>query len=69
MKLIGKQTINGKTVLATSRCYMFRNIITAYEAQREFVEGHWDWLKLPDREIVPDYISFQLDAWNRLDSN
>jgi len=66
MKFEHKETIKGKTVITTSKRFLFWNIITQYEAQREYPKNYWDWLKLPNRELVPSATSFQLDAWNRL---
>ena len=66
MKFKNKEIINGKTTMTTSKQFLFWNITTQYEAQKESPKGYWEWLKLPERHIVPDYISFQLDAWNRI---
>jgi len=66
MKFENKETIDGKTVLTTSKRFLFWHIITQYEAQTESPPGYWEWLKLPDRLIVPSSISWQLDAWNKL---
>ena len=66
MKFERKDVVNGKTIITTSNRFLFWHIITEYEAQREFPKGYWEWLRLPNRDLVPDIISFQLDAWNRL---
>jgi len=36
-----------------------------YLLARKLCPGYWSWLKLPDLELVPDGMSFQLDAWYR----
>lgn len=66
MKMDRKETIDGKTVITTSQSFfIYWNKIRMFEAQREWPSGYWDWLELPNRTIVPDALSFQLDAWNR----
>ena len=66
MKFEYKEVINGKIVITTSKRFLFWHIITQYEAQREFPTGYWAWLKLPKRDIVTSWTSFQLDTWNKL---
>ena len=65
MKMERKETINGKTVITTSDKVLFWHKIKEYEAQRKIAEGFWEWLELPNKTLIPDSISFQLDAWNR----
>jgi hypothetical protein len=36
-----------------------------YIATTEFPKGYWDWRELPDRTLVGDHMSFQLDSWNK----
>ncbi|MDK2848777.1 MAG: hypothetical protein PWP34_2130 [Desulfuromonadales bacterium] len=66
MKFEHKEIVNGKTIITTSKRFLFWHIITKYEAQKEFPKGYWEWLRLPNRNLVPDAVSFQLDAWNRM---
>ena len=65
MKFERKEIIDGKTVITTSKKFLFWYAITQYEAQKESPKGYWEWLKLPNKDLVPDFISFQLDAWNK----
>lgn len=75
MKLIHKETINGKTILtvevapATTPRFFFQKpkpqVTVKYEASRLICAGYWAWLELPDRILVPDGLSFQLDEWVR----
>lgn len=65
MRFEFKSNIGGKVVITTSTRFLFWHIIREYEAQREFPRGYWDWLKLPNRDLVPSITSFQLDAWNK----
>lgn len=66
MKMILKEVIDGKTVITTEYKILFWKIQRRFEAQRERPKGYWDWLELPDRRIITDALSFQLDAWNKI---
>lgn len=66
MKMIKKEVVNKKIVITVEQGWFIFKTIKQYEAQKEFLSGYWNWLKLPDRTMVPDYMSFQLDKWNRL---
>lgn len=66
MKFEHKEIINGKTVITTSKRLLFWHVITQYEAQREYPNGYWTWLKIPNRTLVSSIISFQLDEWNKI---
>ncbi len=66
MKLTGKEQVDGKTVLVTStRRFILKPKIRKFIEGRKLCAGYWDWLELPDKKIIPDCLSFQLDAWNR----
>ena len=67
MKFEKKETLKGKIVLTTSTRFLFWHIKKQFEAQREHSRGYWQWLELPNRILVPMRLSFQLDAWNKLD--
>lgn len=66
MRMISKETVEGKIVIRTESKKLIFKKVRSFEAQREFPPGYWDWLELPDRKLVPSHTSFQLDAWNRL---
>lgn len=66
MKMISKEVINDKTVITVETRGLLGRKQRSFEAQREIPKGYWDWLELPNRKLVPDGLSFQLDAWNRL---
>ena len=66
MKMESKEIINGKTVITTSKRFLFWRIITRYEAQKEYPSGYWEWLKLPNHLMVDDMMGFQLNKWNKL---
>lgn len=36
---------------------------TKYLASKERPKGYWEWLRMPDLELVGSHFSFQLDAW------
>ena len=67
MQMDRKEIIDGKTVITTSTPFFhFWFRIREFEAQREFPANHWDWLELPNRTLIPDMLSFQLNAWMRI---
>jgi len=67
MKFEHKEVINGKSVITTSKRFLFWHKITQYEAHRKITGRYFQWVKLPNREIVPDVLSFQLDTWNEIE--
>ncbi len=73
MKLIGKEEIDGKTVLITeTEIKRFlrkpQKIIRKFIAIPKFNGAYFQWLEFPDNMLVPDNTSCQLDAW-RMNSN
>ena len=38
---------------------------TKFIATKEFPTGYWDWRELPNKTLVGDHMSFQLDSWSR----
>lgn len=64
--MLKKEVINGKTVITVEQEWFVFKIVNQFEAQEEMPKGYWEWLKLPNRSLVEDSLSFQLDAWNRL---
>lgn len=36
-------------------------------ANKEFPKGYWNWVELPNKTIVNDSLSFQLDKWLEFD--
>ena len=66
MKLIGKENLDGKPVLVTeTKRFLLKPKIRKFVAQSIMVKGFWEWLELPNKNIVGDYLAFQLDAWMR----
>lgn len=62
----------GRTIITLSNQKMFLGIFplpatydTRYMAVEEIVKDYWTWLELPSMTIVPDSLSFQLDAWKK----
>ena len=67
MKMVSKEFVASKAVITTEERGFFFNVkVRKFEAQIEFPKGYWRWLELPDYTLVPDVLSFQLDAWNKL---
>jgi len=40
-----------------------KTITTQYIATKEYPKGYWDWRLLPDKTLIGDRMSFQLDSW------
>lgn len=36
-------------------------------ANKEYAKGYWNWVELPNKIIVDDTLSFQLDRWLKFD--
>ena len=64
MKFEHKEVIDGKAVITTSARFLFWHKITQYEAHKSITASFSQWVKLPNRDMVPDMVSFQLDIWN-----
>lgn len=73
--MISKKVVNGKSVITTETSMIVKNwwrknqtITTkrSFESQKQYPKGYWTWLELPDKLIVNDALSFQLNAWNQL---
>lgn len=54
-----------KTVLTVETNFLWMKKQTRYQADGRIAGDFYRWLKLPDKTIVPDAVSFQLDAWLR----
>lgn len=67
MRMISNEIIGGKAIITTEESkFVFWKKQTKFVAEEEFAKGYWKWLELPNFTLVPDRLSFQLDAWNRL---
>ncbi len=65
--IVSEEIVVTKTVITTKeRRFLLWTKERKFEAQREYPTGYWEWLELPNRRLVCDATSFQLDAWNRL---
>lgn len=36
-------------------------------ANKEYPKGYWNWVEMPNKTIVPDMLSFQLNEWLKFD--
>jgi len=64
MKAINKEINNeGNIVLTCQKSYLFGLIKKEIKfiAVREICDGYYDWLKLPNKTLVNDITSFELD--------
>lgn len=65
MKFESKQIIDGRSVITTSKRFLFWKIKTDYEAQKKMQIRYHEWLKLPGFKNVDLITSFQLNSWNK----
>lgn len=66
MRLIAKEEQDGKTVLVVeSKLFFIFPRVRKFIAEREIAGEYFSWLELPEKTLVPDHLSFQLDAWKR----
>lgn len=66
IKMISKITVSEKTIITTEEKVFFWKKTRRFLAQREYPKGYWTWLELPNKTLVPDFLSFQLNEWNRI---
>ena len=48
-------------------CIKLKPLERKFIATKEYSKGYWNWMELPNNEIVGDSLSFQLNAWLELD--
>jgi len=65
MRMINREIINEKIVITTKEKLLLWPKIRKFECQRQIAPSFWEWLELPERKLVSDSISFQLDVWVR----
>ena len=66
MKAIKKETNeNGNIILTCETSFLFGLIKKEVQfiATEEYPKGYWNWRKLPNKTLVHDNLSFQLDSW------
>jgi hypothetical protein len=66
MKPIRKETLeNGTILITTEESFLFGLIKKQikYSSNKIIVGKFRSWLKEPDKLLVPDQMSFQLDEW------
>lgn len=66
MKAIKKETNEKGHIILTCESSYFGGVFkpkTKFIATKQYIKGHWDWRELPNKTLVGDYMSFQLDSW------
>jgi len=66
MKPLSKKTLeNGTIVITVEQSFLFGLVKkrTKYSSNEIIVAKYRKWLKEPNKTLVPDMMSFQLDAW------
>lgn len=67
-KVVAMEGAPDHTFIVTEQPFLFfwkwkRKFVATEESPR----GYWNWLEMDAMKLVPDVLSFQLDAWNRMD--
>ena len=73
MKPIEMRNIDGNTIITIEMrrttgvlCWKKETVETRrFKAVACIADDYWRWLELPDMRLVPDSLSFQLDAWKK----
>lgn len=65
MRMISKEVDGEKIVLTVEKKILFYRVIVKYEATEQYPKGYWNWTKLPNKTLISDAMSFQLDSWCR----
>lgn len=58
----GLMTIETKT----ERCFLgikLKPKIRTFVANKEYPKGYWNWVEMPNKTLVCDRLSFQLNEW------
>lgn len=66
MKLINRK-VQGKVItLYVEKSYIFGLVKRklTYSSNKAYTKNYREWVKEPNKTLVPDRLSFQLDAWN-----
>lgn len=66
MKAIEKEVnADGHIILTCTKSYLFGLIKRKlrFIATNEYLKGFWNWRKLPNRSLVNDHTSIQLNSW------
>jgi hypothetical protein len=66
MKAIAITEVNGQTeIQVETGAWIFKHV-TTYRTSGKIAGDYYRWVKLPDKMIVHDVMSFQLDSWKRM---
>jgi hypothetical protein len=68
MRVLKKEKCENGNIILTCEDSIFFGLIKKeiqFIATEEFPKGYWNWRMLPDRLLICDSISFQLDSWCR----
>lgn len=66
MKPISKETLENGTIIITTEESFLLGLVkkqTKYSSNKIIAGNFRSWLKEPNKLLVPDRMSFQLDAW------
>lgn len=66
MKAIKIEEVNGETEITVETGKWIFKKETIYRTAGNSVADYFNWVKMPEKQIVPDRMSFQLDTWKKL---
>jgi len=47
--------------------FKLKSTVRIFIANREFPKGYWNWVEMPNKTLVGDRLSFQLNEWLKFD--
>ena len=67
-----KETSKGLMTIdtVTSRSFLgikLKDVKRTFIANKERPKGYWNWVEMPNKTLVNDRLSFQLDEWMKFD--
>lgn len=62
MRCIGIEPGNNPIVIVEDK-FLWMRKVTRYQSSGKIAGDFHNWVKLPDRTLVPTSMSFQLDEW------
>lgn len=68
MNLTKLETVDGKLVLTVEFpfLFLFKKTRKFLASEERVPNKYWTWVELPNKTLVPDRLSFQLDYWARM---
>ena len=65
MKAISITEVGGETEIEVETGRWIFKHVTTFRATERIVGDYFTWVKMPNRTMTPDWLSFQLDSWKK----